>query len=452
MAAKKSARKTAEKGAVARLRKQGVKTVHVAIPDMDGSLRERRLALDDVETAFGAGGTFVNVIHKWDTGESVIGEPPFVGEATSLDWNSVRDYPFEDDSAFVFADFAGPSAALSPRELLKTQIARAEKMGFAVKAAMEFEFHVLDETAEACRAKGFENVDMFAPDNRCWSTQSAAIYADYVADLDAVLKHAGVGLFGLGLELGPGCFEATLRATDPLRAADDAVLFKTFTKAFSRRLGLTATFMAQLSANHAGLSGHVHLSLADAKTGKPVFHDAKDADGMSATMRHAVGGIVELAPEALAMAAHTANAYRRLTPGNWAPKTATWAVQNYAAAVRAVPAPAKLARLEFRLPASDTNPYLALALTLGSALHGIETKAKLPAPITRGGPDETPEGVPGLPHDLLEAADRLEACKPARAMFGDVFIDHFVATRRHEEAVIRKHVSAFERARYIEAV
>ena len=119
-----------------------------------------------------------------------------------------------------------------------------------------------------------------------------------------------------------------------LRAADDAVLFKTFTKAFSRRRGLTATFMAQLSAQHAGLSGHVHLSLSDARTGKPLFHDAKDKDGMSKTMRHAIAGLVDLAPEALALCAHTANAYRRLTPGNWAPKTATWAVQSTSQSTR----------------------------------------------------------------------------------------------------------------------
>ncbi|MBN36485.1 MAG: glutamine synthetase [Rhodospirillaceae bacterium] len=452
MAVKKTVKKAAGRGGKEGLRRRGVKTVHVAIPDLDASLRERRLALDDVETAFGPGGTFVNVLHKWDSGESVIGEPPFVGEAMSLDWNSVRDYPFEADAALVFSDYAGPSAQLSPRELLKAQIKRARAMGFKIQAALEFEFHVLDEAAETLRDQGFDGFGMYAPDNRCWASQSAAIYSDYVADLNGVLDTLGVGVYGLGLELGPGCFEATLRATDPLRAADDAVLFKTFTKAFSRRRGLTATFMAQLSAQHAGLSGHVHLSLSDARTGKPLFHDAKDKDGMSKTMRHAIAGLVDLAPEALALCAHTANAYRRLTPGNWAPKTATWAVQNYAAAVRAVPSPAKLARMEFRLPASDTNPYLAIALTLAGALHGIETKAKLPAPITRGGPDETPEGVPGLPHDLLEAADRLDVCKPARALFGDRFVDHFVATRRHEEAVIRKHVSAFERARYIEAV
>ena len=449
MAAKASRRAASGAAALAR---RGIRIAHVAIPDLDASLRERRLALGDVDAAFGPDATFVNVVHKWDTGESVYGAAPFVGEAMAVDWGSARDYPFEPDAAIVLADFAGPSAHLSPRELLKAQIARAAKMGFAVKAALEFEFHMLDESAETLRAKGYEAMDTFAVDNRCWSSQTAAIHGDVVADLEKVMETAGVGLFGMGLELGPGCFEATLRATDALRAADDAVLFKTFTKAFARRRGLTATFMAQLGASFSGLSGHVHLSLWDARTGKPLFHDAKDKDGMSATMRHAIGGLVDLTPEALALAAHTVNAYRRLTPGNWAPRTATWAVQNYAAAVRAVPSPAHWARLEFRLPASDTNPYLALALTLGAALEGIRTKAKLPPPIEKGGPDETPEGLPGLPHDLLEAADRLDASATARAIFGDTFIDYFVASRRHEEAVLRKHVSAFERARYIEAV
>ena len=93
---------------------------------------------------------------------------------------------------------------------------------------------------------------------------------------------------------------------------------------------------------------------------------------MGTTMRQAVAGVVGLTGDLTAMVAHTVNAYRRLAPGNWAPKTATWAVENYAAAVRAVPAPEDQARIEFRLPGADTNPYLAIAATLGAALHGIE--------------------------------------------------------------------------------
>ncbi len=437
---------------VARLRSEGKRVGHIAIPDLDASLRERRLALADIESFLADGGTFVNVLHRWDSAERVTGAGPFVGEALLVDWSSVRDWPFERDAFLVLADFGGPSRELSPREVLKAQVARAAKSGFRVSAALEFEFHVLNESADSLRAKGFESFDLFAADNRCWSTQSAARYGDYVSSLEAVILEAGIGLFGLGLELGPGCFEATLRATDPLKAADDAVLFKTLTRAHARLNDRTASFMAQLGAGFPGLSGHVHLSLADGTTGAPLFHDAGDSESMSATMRHALAGIVELAPDLMALYAHTVNAYRRIAPGNWAPRTASWAVQNYAAAVRAVPAPEARARLEFRLPAADTNPYLAIATALGAALHGIEKRTPLPPPLEGGGPDETPAGAPPLPRSLAEASERLAASDAARAMFGQAFIDHFVATRMHEDASLRRHVSAGERRRYIEVV
>lgn len=105
--------------------------------------------------------------------------------------------------------------------------------------------------------------------------------------------------------------------------------------------------------------------------------------------------------------------------------------------VRAVPRPGGRVRLEFRLP---------------GALHGIESGARPPSPIAGGGPDEAPEGAPGQPRSLLEAAERLDSSRLARRLFGDRFIDCFVATRRREEAVLGPHVGAFERARYIEVV
>jgi glutamine synthetase len=37
-------------------------------------------------------------------------------------------------------------------------------------------------------------------------------------------------------------------------------------------------------------------------------------------------------------------------------------------------------------------------------------------------------------------------------LFGDNFIDHFVASRMHEETTLRRHVSGYERARYLEAI
>ncbi|MGI9303906.1 MAG: glutamine synthetase family protein [Gammaproteobacteria bacterium] len=434
------------------LKDENVTVAHVGIFDMDGVFRERRLPLDEVSSTFDDGGTFVNVLHQWDTADTVYGPGPFVGESVAVDSESVRPYPFEPDAALLIADYTGPSASTSPRELLKRQIAKAAQMGFDVRSAFEFEFIVLDETAASLREKGFENLNTFAADNRCWSGQSAAIYSDFVRDLNAVMSTANIPLAGLGLELGPGCFEATLKAGPPLKSADDAAFFKLFTKAFCRRRDLTASFMAKLSVDFPGLSGHLHLSLRDKQSDRNAFYDGTATSHMSTTMQSFIAGLVTLTPEALALCAHTANAYRRLVPGNWAPRTATWAVQNYAAAVRAVPEPQARCRLEFRLPAADTNPYLTLAMTLGVGLWGIEHSTALPAPIAGGGPAETPEDTAPLPHDLREAAERLRASESMRAILGDEFIDHFVASRRWEEAQVHQQVSAFERARYIETV
>src|SRR3712207_8703508 len=48
-------------------------------------------------------------------------------------------------------------------------------------------------------------------------------------------------LEGLHTETGPGVLEAAITVDEALRAADKAVLFKTFTKVIAQRRGLMAT-------------------------------------------------------------------------------------------------------------------------------------------------------------------------------------------------------------------
>ena len=435
-----------------RLRASGYRSVHLGIFDTEGQLRERRFPIESLERFLGAGPTFVNVLHKWDIGEKVTGAGPFVGETIAADDASLRPHPFDDGSAMVIADFTGTSAALSPRRVLEKVLSRAHGAGYGVRASFEFEFIVLAETPESLRAKGFENLSLFAPDNRCWSAQSAAVHAELIAELEATLKKGEIGLTAIGMELGPGCLEATLASASGVAAADEAALFRSYSKAFFRKRGMTASFMAQLGAQFPGLSGHLHLSLVDRRTGANAFFERDAGDTMSPTFRHFVAGIAQLTPDLLPLCAHTVNAYRRLTPGNWAPKTASWAVENYAAAIRVVPAPQDVCRLEFRLPAADTNPHLTLAMVLAAGLWGIKTSAPLPAPLARGGPNETPTDAVPLPHDLLEAVRRLEASPVAKDLFGAPFVTHFCASRRHEEIELRRHVSAFERTRYLEMI
>ena len=425
--------------------------VHVGVFDYASMFRERRLRREDLlngaETA-----VFANVLPKWDSAESILFPGPYRSETVTYDVGSLRPYPFEANAAALVADYSGPQAAIMPRHVLAGQVERAAAMGYEVLAAYEFEFIVLNETADSLRAKNFTNLAQYAADNRCWSGQTSATYASFVSDLEACLTAADVPLFSLSVELGPGCFEATMRHREALRAADDAAFFRMFTKAFCRQRNLTASFMALAGAGFPGIGGHINLSLRDRKTGQNVFGDMKDDNGLSGTAKSFLAGIIDVVPDVFPMIGNTVNAYRRLAPGSWAPKTVSWAPYNYAAAVRVAAETADMARLELRLPGSDLNPYLSMAAMLGAGLDGLERKLALTAPpIKSGGPNEIPEGAERLPVDLLQATTRFRASARARTLFGDAFVDHFAAVCEAEDTALRRAVSAAEVQRYLEA-
>jgi glutamine synthetase len=433
------------------LDKIGAEVVHVGIFDYAGMFRERRLRrqelIDGADTA-----VFANVVTKWDTGENILFAGPYRSETVHYDVESLRPYPFEAKAAALVMDYTGPQAEIMPRRVLQRQIAKALDMGFDVQAAYEFEFIVLAETAESLRAKNFANLSAFAPDNRCWSGQTAATHAGLISELETCLASADVSVFSLSVELGPGCIEATLKHRDALRAADDACFFRMFTKAFCRQRGLTASFMSLTGAGFPGIGGHINLSLRDRKSGRNAFADRADENGLSATAKSFLAGIIDLVPEVFPMIGNTVNAYRRLAPGSWAPKTVSWAPYNYAAAVRTAAETDDKARLELRLPGSDLNPYLAMAAMLGTGLDGLSRELPLTAPpISSGGPNEIPEGAERLPIDLLEATRRFKASKRAEEIFGADFVNHYSAVCEAEDSALRKAVSAAEVQRYIEA-
>ncbi len=432
------------------LRQRGLKTLHVVTPDLDGGLRGRRHSIRESGAPLGPAASFCNVLYEWDVADKVFGAGPFIGEPVALDPDSVRHYPYEPNAAWILADYAGPSLVYSPRALLARQIAEAAKMGLRVQAGFEFEWLVFDETPESLRAKHYTNLTPWAPDNRCWDSQSATIHAGLIYELQEALAKAEVSLENLGMELGPGCIEATLKSADAMRAADDALFFKQVTKAFFRQRNLSAGFMAQTDINTPGLSGHIHLSLHDA-SGKALFRGKRNAD-VSQETRWFIGGVLRLLPEMLLLPLHTVNSYRRLSPGNWAPRTATWSLENYSTAIRAVSGDHDAARLEFRTPGSDVNPYLGMAMFLAAGLWGMRQKIEPPPPVQGDGRLEVPPGTSPLPHDLLLALQAFEQSAMAKELLGEGFVAHFAASRRHESDALRRAVSATERARYFEYV
>lgn len=434
----------------AALDEHGAEIVHAGIFDFSTAFRERRLRrAEAIETADVA--TFANVTAKWDSGESLLFPGPYGSERVAYDIASMRPYPFEDKAVAIVTDYIGPQAAIMPRAVLKRQIERAAALGYEVEAAFEFEVIILDETAQSLRSKNFSNLSLFAPDNRCWSGQTAATFAPFVSELESLLVRGGVGVHSLSVELGPGCFEATLRHKPAMAAADDAAFFRMFTKAYCRQHCLTASFMPLLGAAFPGLGGHVSVSLKDKRSGRNAFASAGDAHQLSPHGRSFLAGIVEAVPECFLMCAQTVNAYRRFAPGSWAPKTISWSPYNYTTAIRVATETEAMTRFECRLPGADCNVFLALAMLLGTGLHGLEKSLPLTSePLLCGSPTETPKGAPRLPRDLLQATERLRSSSFAQSTFGVPFVEHFSALCEAESAALVRAVSAAEIERYLE--
>jgi glutamine synthetase len=426
----------------------GAEVVHVGQFDLASVFRERRLRRSQF-LAWANDPRFANVIAYWDIADTLYAGSRFFTETVEIDPSSIRRNPSEPGAVTVIAELSGEARELMPRQVLRRQVERAAAMGYKVDAAFEFEVIILDEDASTARAKGFSGLSKFAPDNKCWSGTTANAEAAFIAGLEAEILGHDVSLFGLGVELGPGCLEGTLAATEGLRAADDAAFFRLAARSYARKHGKTASFMPYLGNDYPGIGGHCCLSLRDATTGQNLF---SSPDGSTnALARQFIAGMMDVVPDGFAMCTSTVNAYRRLAPGSWAPKSLTWAEHPFTVAVRSAPHAGPSARLEFRVPPADCNPYLTLALMLGAGLDGIERGLAAPPPTLSGGPDTVPEGAKRFPRDIAEAADRMAASATVRRIWGDAFTDNFVAACRAEYASLAKAVSAEERARYLEA-
>ena len=395
----------------------------------------------------------------WDSNDQLYDNTTFTGWHTAYPDatcrilpSTCRAVPLEGDMLFFLGEFTGRAEEVCPRGTLRRVLQRAADMGLSVSSSAEFEFFVFEETPHSVREKNYRNLRNLTPGFFGYSLLRAGVHDDYLprSARDAATRCACRSR-GCIRKPAPECSRPRYDYSDALEAADRAALFKTFTKIFSQKRGLMATFMAKWSRDWPGQSGHLHVSLKD-RSGRAVFHDPDKPHGISDAMRHFVGGQLTLMPELLAMIASTVNSYRRLIPGYWAPTVAAWGIENRTCALRAIPGHPNSQRIEYRIAAADINPYLALAAAIGSGLWGMENRIEPDAPIVGNAYDHTFPQKRQLPRSLGEAADRLKRSKAARALFGEPFVEHYAATREWEDRESRKAITDWELARYFEII
>ncbi|MGQ0675230.1 MAG: glutamine synthetase family protein, partial [Rhodospirillales bacterium] len=423
---------------------RGLTHVKVGVVDADGVVRGKYLAREKFFSALENGYGFCDVVLGWDSNDQLYDNVAFTGWHTAYPDAQVRvlpetcrEVPTEGAMLMFLSEFAGKGEAVCPRGALRRVLKRAKDMGFAAYSAFEYEFFLFEETPHSVRAKNYRDLKPITPGYFGYSSLRSSVHADFYAELLALCEKMDMRLEGLHTETGPGVLEAAIMVDEALSSADKAVLFKLYTKVLAQKRGWMATFMSKWSKDWPGQSGHIHLSLKDRK-GNAAFFDPKAKYNMSRTMRHFVAGQQKLMPELLAMVAQTVNAYTRLIPGFWAPTDATWGVENRTTALRVIPGSAKSQRVEYRIAAADPNPYIILAAALGSGLWGVE-HAWEPEKMVEGNSyaAKHPQRL-ALPRTLWDSAQALKKSKPARALFGDEFVEHYAATREWEEREYRR--------------
>jgi glutamine synthetase len=437
---------------------RGLTHVKVGVFDNDGILRGKFIDRAKFFAALEKGLGFCDVVLGWDSNDQLYDNVTFTGWHTAFPDARVqllpetcRSLPLEGNMLLFLGEFAGSAEEVCPRATLRRVLRRAAAMGYGAGAAAEYEFFLFRETPASARQKNYRDLENLTPGYFGYSLLRSAVHAELYQELLKLTADMRMPIEGLHTETGPGVIEAALHYTEALEAADRAALFKTFTKVLAQRRGLMATFMAKWSQQLPGQSGHLHVSLAR-KDGASAFHDQAAPHTMSQEMRWFVGGQQALMPELLAMVASTVNSYTRLVPGYWAPTAATWGVENRTCAVRVIQGGAKAQRVEYRIAAADINPYLAIAVAVGSGLWGIEHHIEPDEPISGNAYDRKLPAERQLPRTLTEAAERLAHSAPARELFGAPFVAHYAASREWEEREFRRAVTDWELARYFEII
>jgi glutamine synthetase len=434
-----------------------IDTVVVAFPDMHGRPVGKRVTPDfftahvarhgieacdyllavDVDMTPLPGYRFAN----WDRGYGDMVVRP--------DYDTARFLPWLPGTALVIGDLTdadGVPVEVSPRQILRHQLARAAERGLQVMAATELEFFLFMDSYEEAAAKGWHGL-----------VPHTSTIEDYqllqTSREEYILRRVRQEMVGADIpiefskgEAGRGQHEVNVTYAGALQTADRHLVFKNGIKEIAAQEGRAATFMAKWTMEDVGSSCHVHVSLLDPE-GEPLMADPTHASGLSIIGRHFLAGQLHAARQLSWLAAPTLNSYRRYVPGSWAPTAVVWGEDNRTCGFRVV-GQGTGRRVESRVPGADVNPYLVLAGAIASGLYGIDHELELGPPYATNAYEAT--DVPRLPSALVEAIDELRHSEVATEAFGPEVHHHLLNTAVQEWEASNRHVSDWELARNFE--
>lgn len=448
----------------AKLEELGIRTVIVTSPDLSGRLIGRRVPTSRFPHVMENGVDVCTCVFAWDVNQGMdlietnvlrlCGMHNGVPDVTlRVDLNTLRRAAWLDGVAICFADpvdvKTGEPLPLSPRVMLKQELARHAALGYAPKTGTELEFYLFLNDQRELRENGFRDLRPTTAVPSDFMIHEGNTYEPFFQKLRSDLAASGVDVEAAQSEWGTGQWEMTFAYGEPLEMADRHSLYKLAVRDSAVAAGMTATFMARPLNAQPGSSCHVHVSLQSLDGEKLFWSDEADAN-LSDLMRSAIGGVLEHAPEFMAWYAPTINSWRRSNSKDVAGWGRTWGFDNRTVTVRVVGHRPKDLRFEFRLPGADTNPYLTLSGLLASLRDGIEMGRELSPAVTGNGYSLPRDEV--MPGNLSAATQIFRGSAFAAETFGEDVVEHHAILLDHEWAVFMTEVSAWDLERYLDRI
>ena len=204
----------------------------------------------------------------------------------------------------------GTPIPTDPRQALVSVVNQFNDKGLTAVVATELEFYLTSVQDGVVQAPTLPNTHQSTTSGNVLSVAELDSLSDFLDDVYAACRTQDIPADAAISEGGAGQFEINLlHCADPLKAADDAVLFKAVVKDVARKHGFSATFMAKPFGNQPGNGMHVHFSVLDDDS-KNIFDDGTDTG--SDVLRFAVAGLLEAMQESTLIFAPHLNSYRRM--------------------------------------------------------------------------------------------------------------------------------------------
>jgi len=325
-----------------------------------------------------------------------------------------------------------------PRIILSNMVERCREAGILPVTACELEFYLVDPRRGADGGVTLAaSTPGAGPPRRAanLSMDAVELNAIFLNKISAAAAAQRVPVCGAVAEYGIGQFEVNLRhVSDPLLAADHAVLLKRIVQGVARSMGMQASFMAKPFAHQPGNGLHVHMSLVD-EAGANRF----GAAGGDELLEHAIAGMQALMYDCVGIYAPNLNSHRRFL-GPFVPTTLDWGHNNRSVAFRVPSSGPSARRIEHRVAGADASPHLVVATILAAVLHGITHRLPATSQATgrvRGGGTDFPRG-------LLAALDRLEKSATLAEYLPEKYLRLYSELKQKEHAALTADVFPIE--------